>query len=107
MDDICRHAPGDTSCSSHPDNVESRRREYENEEREREEKAERKRRTEIEDQILKRVRDTNASTPDADKFEILAMERVGKHVIFKVQYPNCIKCSYEGIKILVYLNVTE
>ncbi len=48
-----------------------------------------------------------ARTPDADKYELIEVERVGPHLVMKVRYPNCKKCSYEGNKVMVFLNVTE
>ena len=48
-----------------------------------------------------------ALTPDATKYEIVDLDRVGAHLVVKVRYPNCTRCSYEGNKVLVFLNVTE
>lgn len=48
-----------------------------------------------------------ARTPDMDKYEIEDFARVGRHVVLKVRYPNCSKCSYEGNKVMVFLNVSE
>jgi len=48
-----------------------------------------------------------ASTPNADVYQIEEVQRVGKHLVLKVRYPNCAKCSYEGLKVMVFLNVTE
>jgi hypothetical protein len=45
-------------------------------------------------------------TPDASKFEVLDYQQKGSHVVLKVKYPNCDKCSYEGTKVLVFLNVS-
>ena len=46
-------------------------------------------------------------TPDASNYSIEDFERVGTHLVLKVKYPNCAKCSYEGNKVMVFLNVTE
>lgn len=46
-------------------------------------------------------------TPDSENYEVLDMQRYGEHLVLKVKYPNCGKCSYEGVKVLVYLNVSE
>lgn len=46
-------------------------------------------------------------TPDSEKYTIEKIHREGKHLVVKAKYPNCTKCSYEGIKIMVFLNVTE
>lgn len=42
-------------------------------------------------------------TPDCEQYSILDVEQVGKHLILKVQYPSCAKCSYEGTKVMVFL----
>jgi hypothetical protein len=81
----CRHAPGDTDCSKHPYN-----RAVEEDRRTREETA--------------RVK---AETPDASNYTIVDVHRDGPNLVLKVVYPNCRKCSYEGHKVLVFLNVTE
>lgn len=77
----CRHAPGDPNCSSHPDHPDN--------------------------PANRRVRELESKTPDAERFEILDMMRVGAHVVLKVKYPNCSQCSYEGTKIMVFLDVSE
>lgn len=78
----CRHSPGDPNCSSHKD---------------------------YRDPYVAPV--TRASkkstTPDAENYEIIKFQRVGKHVVLKVLYPNCSHCSYEGHKVMVYLNISE
>jgi hypothetical protein len=73
----CRHRAGDPSCSSHPDNV---------------------RRAYVE---------SLPATPDAERYTIEDVHRVGPHLVLKVRYPNCARCSYEGVKVLVYTNVSE
>lgn len=101
----CRHGPGDTSCSSHPSNVEARRYEYEEEERKRKEKEKQ------EKEALARLKtmqaEQYAKTPDKERYEILEFKRVGRHLVLKVLYPNCSKCSYEGNKVMVFTNVSE
>lgn len=81
----CRHRDGDPSCSSHPDNVARARRVVEEEE----------------------AREMSSRTPNADKYQIMDAVRVGPHLVLNVQYPNCSKCSFEGNKILVFLNTPE
>jgi hypothetical protein len=46
-------------------------------------------------------------TPDADKYEIKQFKRVGDHVVLRVLYPNCKLCAYDGVKVMVFLNVSE
>ena len=85
----CRHQPGDPNCGSHPDNVAARERESREEERVRER--------------LQQI------TPDADNYEILDVEQVGSYLVMRVKYPNCTRCAYEGVKVMVSgrLNVDD
>lgn len=75
---VCRHMPGDPNCSS-----------------------------------SKSYRDYYSSgtasntTPDSSNYEIIDLERVGQHLVLKAKYPNCASCSFEGTKIMVFLDVTE
>lgn len=59
--------------------------------------------------ILKQLAEAEEKnkTPDNTQYEIVEIFRVGEHVVLKVLYPNCRKCSYEGNKIMVFLNVSE
>ena len=45
-------------------------------------------------------------SPDNTRFEVLDAVQDGPYLIMKVQYPNCAKCSYEGIKVMVFEDVT-
>ncbi len=92
----CRHGPGDTSCSSHPDNIRAREYEYAEDRRKKEE-----------NEKVKLAKELYSLTPDSHKYEIVDAVRVGNHLVLKVQYPNCSKCSYEGNKVMVFLNVSE
>lgn len=47
------------------------------------------------------------ATPDATNYTLEEIERIGNHLVLKVKYPNCRDCSYEGSKVMVFLNVTE
>lgn len=71
---ICRHAPGDPSCGSNRFSSYS--------------------------EPIKKSNDS----PDSDNFEIEEIEEVGSHLVLKVKYPNCVKCSFEGNKVMVFLN---
>lgn len=51
--------------------------------------------------------ETQTVTPDSTRYSIEEVERVGPHLVMKVKYPNCARCAYEGVKVLVFLNVTE
>jgi hypothetical protein len=46
-----------------------------------------------------------ARTPDASRFDIEDVAQVGRHLVMRVKYPNCVKCAYEGLKVMVFLNV--
>lgn len=74
----CRHSPGDPECSSSPAYRDRVQREY-----------------------------YESTTPDASKYEIVEVERIGAHLVMKVRYPNCTRCAFEGTKVMVFLNVTE
>ncbi len=43
------------------------------------------------------------ATPDASNFEVVDVREVGAHMVMKVKYPNCAKCAYEGVKVMVFL----
>jgi hypothetical protein len=77
----CHHAPGDPNCSSHPNHPDNP------------------------NNI--RVRELESRTPDSERYEILDIARFGQHVVLKVKYPNCSKCSYEGVKVMVFFDVSE
>lgn len=77
----CRHSPGDPSCTSRLGRISS-----------------------LEEQL---VAERGPSTPDADRYQIEAFERYGAHVVLKVKYPNCVKCAYEGSKVMVFLHASE
>lgn len=81
----CRHGAGDPRCST-----------TRNYERERE--------TLIRD-LTQQIKAKEAETPDSTKFQIEDFVEVGRNLVLKVSYPNCKKCSYEGIKVLVYRNM--
>ncbi len=46
------------------------------------------------------------TTPDAEKYTVECVEPVGPHMVMMVKYPNCSRCSYEGNKVMVWLNVS-
>lgn len=48
-----------------------------------------------------------AITPEPDHYQIEEVERIGPHLAMKVRYPNCRACAFEGVKVLVYLTVSE
>jgi len=87
----CRHAPGDPDCSSSP---EGRAREVSRNAAYAKQKAE------------EREKELLARTPDPDQFEVLEVEQVGKHLVVRVQYPSCTKCSFDAKKVMVFLDTT-
>ncbi len=100
---VCRHVHGDPECSSSPEGA--RRVAEQNAEYQRREQEKR-------DKEAKRTADARAAeiyaaTPDAERYVIDDVQRIGHNLVLRVTYPNCKKCSYEGTKVLVYLNVTE
>lgn len=44
------------------------------------------------------------STPDSANFDVEEVAEIGCHLVLKVRYPNCQKCSYEGAKVMVFAN---
>lgn len=85
----CRHKPGDPDCGSHARNSAAEATQ-----------AEKRRADQFE-------RELAAMSPDKTNYQIIDAQRVGTHIVLKVRYPNCIKCAYEGSKVMVFLNVTE
>jgi hypothetical protein len=55
----------------------------------------------------RRLYESAPATPDAASYSIEEVERMGANLVMKVKYPNCARCAYEGVKVLVFLNVTE
>lgn len=87
---ICRHTKNDPNCSSHPDN-----RDYGN--------------APTIHSGAKSSSYADRSTdpsPDADRFDIEALEEIGSHLVVKARYPDCASCAYEGNKVLVFFNCT-
>ncbi len=93
----CRHQPGDTNCGSHPYNVAAR-------EREAAEATERRTQATYEKE-LKALRAQIPATPDSGNYSVEDVEQCGNHIVIKVKYPNCAKCTFEGNKIMVFLDV--
>lgn len=87
----CRHSPGDPNCSSHPDRQYERAQESQ---RERDKEA----------AILKAL--ASKDTPDAKHYEVVGVVEVSSHLVMKVLFPNCSHCSFEGSKVIVWLNTT-
>lgn len=45
------------------------------------------------------------ATPNSSSYVVEEIEEVGAHLVMKVRYPNCASCSYEGNKVMVFLDV--
>lgn len=87
----CRHSRGDPNCSGHPQWLAEQNRETEK----------------VKKDLISRGWGQLPTTPDSENYEIIVFERVGEHLVLKVRYPNCSNCSYEGDKVMVFLNVEE
>ena len=85
----CRHRPGDPTCSTgnHPDALFKKGQDLV-----------------TEGQNL--IAEWGPATPDADKYQIIDAVEVGTTLVVKAQYPSCDKCSYEGIKVMVFKNTS-
>ena len=114
----CRHAPGDTNCGQtvggvawlanqgHDQESEERSRKLIEAERDKAQ-AEARRLSGVLSKFQRAAgTDEPPETPDSHNYEILEHSQVSQHLVLKVQYPNCAKCSYEGTKILVYEGVS-
>lgn len=84
---VCRHAKDDPSCSATQAKYDYNRAVY--------------------DMVPPpKQQEEIVLTPDSSNYSVEEVAQVGNHLVLKVNYPNCKKCSYEGVKVLVYLNVT-
>jgi hypothetical protein len=79
----CRHINGDPSCSSYPSYVKEQ---------------ERIRNAAIGEALLKR-------TPNPDDYEIVDVKNLCGNIVMKVQYSSCVECSFDAMKVMVFLNV--
>lgn len=90
----CRHPKGDPNCSSTPGSVpwQEQQDAYAKE-------AVRREREEARREALE-------TTPDSERFTILDHREIGGRLALRVEYPNCKKCSYEGVKVMVFDKTT-
>ena len=87
----CRHKRGDPDCGSHSSYLA-------------EQKSEKEKITkELEAEGWGKL----PATPDSENYEIILFKRVSLHLVLKVRYPNCSNCSFEGDKVMVFLDVEE
>lgn len=121
----CRHAPGDPKCTSgnSPTALAEKGRRLVNQwggggaalapgprnqtygtsQKDQQREIDRLRQTLLKAQA---ARATEPATPDADNYQIVDSEQVGSTLCLKVKYPSCAKCSYEGTKVMVFLDTT-
>lgn len=83
---ICRHSKNDPSCSSHKDYVDTYT-------------------PTVHTRQSHGFAATDPSSPDSENYVVEEAVAVDQHLVLKVKYPNCSKCSFEGSKVLVLLNV--
>ncbi len=79
----CKHGRFNPLCSSYEAQIAGVKRDYE-----------------------KYVAPREGVTPDSRNFSVVDVKEVGPHLVLKVQYPNCRDCSFEGQKVMVFLNTT-
>lgn len=79
----CRHILGDPSCSGYPSYVK---------------KQEAQKNAEIAEELLKR-------TPNPDDYEIVDAKPVCGNLVIKAQYSSCVNCSFDAMKVMVFLDV--
>lgn len=79
---ICRHGPNDPSCSSHKDYRDPYAQSYGG------------------------GSGSSVTTPDKKNFKIRDYLELHDFLLLKVEYPNCKKCEYEGLKVLVFKGVS-
>lgn len=83
---ICRHAANDPNCSSHKDYVDT----YS---------------PSVHTRSSLGYAAADPSSPDSENYVVEEAVAVDRHLVLKVRYPNCSKCSFEGNKVLVLLDV--
>lgn len=54
----------------------------------------------------KRIRELSERSPNPDDFKIVDYEQVDKHLVLKVRYPSCKRCSFDQCKVMVFLSIT-
>lgn len=99
---ICRHGPNDRDCSKNGGGYAAEMSStYEREAKDAKAEAARLKNSLAQFQKMTGYTDPPA-TPDAFNFEIVRFEEVCGALVVQIKYPNCNKCSYEGLKTLVY-----
>lgn len=57
-------------------------------------------------QAVERIRELSERSPNPDEFKIVDYEQIDKHLVLKVRYPSCVRCSFDQCKVMVFLSVT-
>ncbi|HEY6925019.1 MAG TPA: hypothetical protein VI653_16210 [Steroidobacteraceae bacterium] len=66
----------------------------------------RKKTAEREADVNRRLTELSERSPNPDDFRIVDYEQVDRHLVIKVRYPSCKRCSYDQCKVMVFLDVT-
>ena len=90
----CRHKPGDPNCTSgnHPDFLRN--------------KAMRDYQRWVIGNPTNPGDPLQHKDPDNREYTILDAEERGPHLVLKVEYPSCPRCTFEGVKVIVFPNCT-
>lgn len=54
----------------------------------------------------KRIRELAERSPNPDEFKIVDYAEAHKHLVLRVRYPSCVRCSYDQCKVMVFFSVT-
>jgi hypothetical protein len=65
-----------------------------------------KRTADREAEIARRATELAERSPNPDDFRIVDYEQVDNHLVIKVRYPSCKRCSYDACKVMVFLGAT-
>lgn len=67
---------------------------------------ERKKTAAREAEVAQRLMGLSECSPNPDEFRIVDYEQIDKHLVIKVRYPSCKRCSYDQCKVMVFLSVS-
>ncbi len=65
-----------------------------------------KKAAEQEADVNRRFAELAERSPNPDDFRIVDYEQVDHHLVVKVRYPACKRCTYDQCKVMVFLGVT-
>lgn len=98
----CRHAKGDPNCTSQK----GTRAWHEQQDAYQRQNDQKQYTMGIAAGRRQAMAEIEAQTPDSERYEILDFIEIPGMLVVKAQYPNCSKCKYEGIKIMVFEGVS-